>query len=241
MNLNGVLFLAARTARSQAYAQCMAAHKLIPEEVVIFGKQGNKRLGQSKNIICQKMDKSLFIPDLSRTLEDSCQDNQWNPIFLDCESINAPALLKKIDKISPKLVIYSGYGGEIVSSELLGLNIPFLHIHAGRLPNYRGSTTIYYSILQEQNCAASAILLANDIDTGPIVASKTYPAPPTNIDIDYIYDSAIRADLLVTVLNNYAEHGELPTPIHQEIEEGQDYYIIHPVLKHLAMLSIGNR
>jgi len=113
--------------------------------------------------------------------------------------------------------------------------------HAGALPNYRGSTTIYYSILQEQNCAASAILLANDIDTGPIVASKTYPAPPTNIDIDYIYDSAIRADLLVTVLNNYAEHGELPTPIHQEIEEGQDYYIIHPVLKHLAMLSIGNR
>ena len=94
MNLNGVLFLAARTARSQAYAQCMAAHKLIPEKVIIFGKQNSKRLGQSENIICQKMDESLFIPNLSLTLEDSCQDNQWDPMFLDCESINAPALLK---------------------------------------------------------------------------------------------------------------------------------------------------
>ena len=47
MKLEGVVFLAARTARSQAYAQCMAAHGLDPEQVLIYGGGGLGRPGQS--------------------------------------------------------------------------------------------------------------------------------------------------------------------------------------------------
>ena len=241
MKLDGVLFLAARTARSQAYAQCMAAHALEPEQVLIYGGENSGRPGQGAEVLSGNIGLSIFVPDLSQPLEDSCQRRAWSIATLGSESVNSAEIVEKLREISPKLVVYSGYGGEIVSPELLGLNVPFLHIHGGWLPDYRGSTTIYYSILQERNCSASAILLSNDIDTGPVIARETYPAPPAGVDVDYVYDSAIRANLLVKVLGDYARQGEWPALRPQAAGEGKDYYVIHPVLKHLAMLAIGNR
>jgi len=241
VKLDGVLFLAARTARSQAYAQCMAVHGFEPEQVLIYGEPGNGRPGQSGDVAWVDMSQSIFVPDLSRSLEDSCQGEGWKLTTLGSESVNATELVQKLREISPDMVVYSGYGGEIVGEELLGLNIPFLHIHGGWLPDYRGSTTIYYSILQDRNCSASAILLSNTIDAGPVIARETYPVPPAGIDVDYIYDPAIRADLLVKVLGDYARQGGWHAMRSQAPDEGRDYYVIHPVLKHLAMLAIGNR
>lgn len=241
MKLEGVLFLAARTARSQAYAQCMAAHDLDPDQVLIYGGNSGRRPGQSMDVSFENLEQDILVPDLSVPLEVSCQSRQWDIATLACESVNSPEIAQTLQELSPKLVVYSGYGGEIVSSELLGLNAPFLHIHGGWLPEFRGSTTIYYSILQEGSCAASAILLSNTIDTGPVIARKNYPVPPAGVDVDYLYDSAIRADLLVEVLGEYAREGGWQTLRSQTSEEGRDYYVIHPVLKHLAMLAIGNR
>lgn len=241
MKLDGVLFLAAHTARSQAYAQCMAAHGLDPEQVLIYGRENSGRPGQSVDITFENSEQPVFVPDLSVALQDSCQARQWDIKTLACESVNAPEIVQVLRKMAPKLVVYSGYGGEIVSSGMLGLNVPFLHIHGGWLPDYRGSTTIYYSILQERNCSASAILLSNDIDTGPVIARESYPVPPAGVDVDYVYDSAIRADLLAKVLGDYVKQGGWQTLTPQTTAEGRDYYVIHPVLKHLAMLAIGNR
>lgn len=241
MKLEGVLFLAARTARSQAYAQCMAVHGLDPQQVLIYGGSKSGRPGQRVDVNFEDIEQAVFVPDLSVPLEDSCQNRQWDITILASESVNSPEIIQTLHDISPKLVVYSGYGGEIVSSELLGLNAPFLHIHGGWLPYYRGSTTIYYSILRERNCSASAILLSNEIDTGPVIARESYPVPPAGVDVDYVYDSAIRADLLVKVLGDYTNQGGWRTLSPQVTEEGRDYYVIHPVLKHLAMLAIGNR
>lgn len=240
MKLEGVLFLAARTARSQAYAQCMAARGLDPQQVLIYGSSESGRPGQSVDVSVEDIEQAVFVPDLSVPLEGTCQNRQWNITRLVCESVNSPEIAKTLRDIAPKLVVYSGYGGEIVSSELLGLNAPFLHIHGGWLPDYRGSTTIYYSILRERNCSASAILLSNEIDAGPVIARESYPVPPAGVDVDYVYDSAIRADLLVRVLGDYNNQGGWRTLNPQTSEQGRDYYVIHPVLKHLAMLAIGN-
>jgi methionyl-tRNA formyltransferase len=240
VKLDGVLFLAARTARSQAYAQCMAAHGFDPEQVLIYGGSQSTRPGQSVAVSFDDIEQAVFVPDLSVALEDSCQNRQWDITRLDCESVNSPDIVKTLRDKAPKLVVYSGYGGEIVSSELLGLNALFLHVHGGWLPDYRGSTTIYYSILRERNCSASAILLSSEIDAGPVIARESYPVPPAGVDVDYVYDSAIRADLLVKVLGDYSSQGGWRTLSPQTSERGRDYYVIHPVLKHLAMLAIGN-
>ena len=72
------------------------------------------------------------------------------------------------------------------------------------------------------------------IDSGPIVARRHYPPPP-GIDVDLVYDSVIRADLLVRVLRDFAETREWPRI--EDTGSGTTYYVIHPVLKHLALLS----
>ena len=63
-----------------------------------------------------------------------------------------------------------------------------------------------------------------------------YPAPPAGVDIDYFYDSAIRADLMADTVAAWRAQGRLT-----EVRVGgggADYYVVHPLLKHLALLSL---
>jgi methionyl-tRNA formyltransferase len=102
------------------------------------------------------------------------------------------------------------------------------------LPECRGSTTIYYSILIENTCWASAIFLTPGIDEGNVIAVSSSPPPPANVD--YIYEPYIRAMVLKKALEEYIEKGKF-TETRQESEQGNTYYVIHPVLKHIASLK----
>ena len=137
------------------------------------------------------------------------------------------------------MFIFSGYSGQIVKAPLINGGLNLLHIHAGWLPEYRGSTTIYYSWLLEGRCGVSALLINDGIHTGPLVDRQNYPAPSAGINVDVLYNYSLRADLLVNVLRSFFEHGELPR-IEADGEE-QTIYVIHPLLKHLALLSKSNQ
>ena len=71
------------------------------------------------------------------------------------------------------------------------------------------------------------------MDTGPIVHQKIFQKP-NHVFIDEIYDSYIRSETLLDVLKNNMLENEIIT---QDLEEGNTYFIIHPVLKHIAILS----
>jgi methionyl-tRNA formyltransferase len=135
----------------------------------------------------------------------------------------------------PRLVVFSGFGGEILKKDLLDSGAPLLHLHAGRLPDYRGSTTVYYSYIRERRLGVSALFLRERIDQGPVIARKWYPPPPPGMELDYLYDSAIRADLLVQVMTEWARYGKFRRLIRQSPNEGTVYYVIHPLLKHVAL------
>lgn len=239
MKLDDVLFLAANTARAQAYAQALESRNIRLDKCIIFDDDAGAKEGKPqipKRTAGGLPD--LFLPDLSIPIAQSCQVISENLLQLTTTDINDPQILDAIAGIAPKLVIYAGYGGQILGPDLLKCAPAFLHIHAGYLPAYRGSTTIYYSLLNENRCGVSAFLMQPDIDMGPIIARKHYPAPPAGLDIDYVYDSAIRADLLVEVLERWQVKGEFETICQQEAESGKTYYIIHPVLKHASILSL---
>ena len=136
------------------------------------------------------------------------------------------------------MVIYSGFGGQIVSDKLLDFGIPFLHVHSGWLPEYRGSTTIYYSLLQDFECGVSAILMDKNIDDGPIIKRRIYPPPPKGMNIDYLYDNAIRANLLIEALESWLVDGCFSDGTQQTEEDASTYYVIHPLLKHIALLAL---
>ena len=239
MQLKGVLFLASQTTRSQAYAQAMVAHKLEPERVLVFGginaKQGPS-LGNDN--VSLSRSEGLAFPNLSISLSETCRLAKWKSEELSTSQVNDVAISNFVRALKPRLVIYSGFGGQLVGTELLEIGAPFLHIHSGWLPEERGSTTIYYSLLQGHECSASAIILDKGIDTGAIVARQRFARPPAGTDVDCMYDNAIRACLLVEVLEVFQKTGKLPEHIPQSPHAGTTHYVIHPVLKHIALLSL---
>jgi methionyl-tRNA formyltransferase len=233
--LDRALFLAARTPRSQAYAQAMAAAGLRPGQVLVCGEPD--AAAPSAPMRAARAG-GIALPDLAEPLESTCGAAGWSTETTPARNVNDADVIARIRALRPSCVIYSGFGGQIVWAAALDLGVPFLHSHSGWLPRYRGSTTVYYSILEARQCAASVLALAPEIDAGPVLARRRYPLPPAGLDVDRLYDSAIRADLLCSVLAEIDRIGTLPRALDAADEASQTYFVIHPVLKHLALLSL---
>jgi methionyl-tRNA formyltransferase len=236
--LSDVLLIAGHTPRSQAYVQTLAAHDLLPAHVLLLGDAPPSAAGEPTHT---EHIGDVLLPDLSVPLATSLTAAAVPYTWLATRDVNADEVREAVCALQPRLIIYSGYGGALVQRPLLELGITLLHVHSGWLPDYRGSTTLYYSLLCERRCAASALVLDAHIDTGPVVARKHYPAPPAGTDIDKRYDPAIRADLLREVLQSYHSTGHLPFHPPQRRDDGSTFYVIHPVLKHLALLGLPER
>ncbi len=237
MSSQGVTFIAAYSARSRAYAQAIQQAGLELETVVLYG-DSDLDTRTAVSLTNNTPIDGLFTPDLSIPLRETCAQAGWRIQQIASNDINSDELFNCVASLDSALFIFSGYSGQIVKAPLINGGFNLLHVHAGWLPEYRGSTTIYYSWLLDGRCGVSALLLDNGIDTGPIIARQHYPAPSANIDVDVLYDNTLRADLLVNVLRTYFDHGELPSV--EATGEEQTFYVIHPVLKHLALLSTPN-
>ena len=236
MHLDGVVLLAASTPRSQAYLQALVANGLKPDRVILFGEQ---TAHETRQMDAPQRFREIVLPNLTESLAVSSEQAGIATSSCATGDVNADEVADEIADASPRVVIYSGRGGQIVGERLLRLGPQFLHLHSGWLPEYRGSTTLYYALLNGEPPAVTAILLDRMIDTGPVVARRHYPRPPASLDLDRVYDAAIRADLLVRVMREYATNGSFPVVQHQTPSEGTTYYVIHPVLKHLARLSLS--
>jgi methionyl-tRNA formyltransferase len=164
--------------------------------------------------------------------------NGWRIKWLDTDSINSAQSIGALRDSGAKLAIFAGKGGEIVSPEVLAQGVPIMHMHPGRLPEQRGSTTIYYSLLEGKQCAVSAILMDKEIDAGPVLAINNYAAPSQGIDVDVEYDCAIRADTMTGIIKHWRKDFELPRVQPAPDSAGRLHFVVHPLLKHLALLSL---
>jgi len=236
------LFLAAETPRSKAYAQAFQTKGIRFSKTVIFDKPGvqqpgNNNIQGNPDVAC-----NVALADLNIPLATSCKAISDEVDEIRAENVSDPhiaAVLEEAAGRGVELVVYSGYGGQLVAPQTLGIGIPFLHAHSGWLPEYRGSTTIYYSLLNGDGCGVSAILLSPGIDEGPVLARKKFPPPPPGVDIDYFYDPAIRADLICEVLTAWTISGRFSRADIQNNESATTYYVVHPAIKHLATMRVN--
>ena len=67
---------------------------------------------------------------------------------------------------------------------------------------------------------------------------RKFRAPKDRTQIDHIHDSKVRAKVLIETLLEYCKSGKWIFDPENNLN-GQTYYIIHPVLKHIAIL--GNK
>jgi methionyl-tRNA formyltransferase len=91
-------------------------------------------------------------------------------------------------------------------------------------------------MINQKKCGASAIFLNEKIDEGDILASGEFPTPSDGTDIDYVYEPWTRAMVLLKAIEHYVSHGDFKT-VKQNIEGENTYFIIHPVLKHIALMQ----
>lgn len=173
--------------------------------------------------------------EMAHRIKTFCGDH-YIKVCTYAADINSKELQQALTLDESKLTIYSGYGGQIVKTSILNSVNQLLHIHSGVLPEYRGSTTLYYAILNNDTCGATAILLDRNIDTGVIVGEKQYPTPKPGTDIDFYLDIKFRTSLLVEIVQYYQRNNCFKSEVIQSIDEGKTYYVAHPLLRHLAML-----
>lgn len=234
MILSEFALVAANTARSKAYIQLMTQNSLIPAKCYLL-VNSQDTLHTTGN---ETLDSDTYFR-VNESILTTIEKYKIPYTILHTTDINNELVANILQYTPEKYFIYSGYGGSILASHLFKIQKKWIHIHAGLLPQYRGSTTAYYSILCNHVIGASAIFLDEHIDQGAIISCNTYPCPPPTVNIDYIYEPYIRAKLLVSILKEYINVGEFSCTV-QNNSEAQMYYIIHPLLKHLAMLGLDN-
>lgn len=246
MRLNDLGMIAGDTSRSRAYLQALARHELLPNYVLMLEQSPDKPL-PSQLGISQSTSESERANGVDECWSEAHFDaNQPIKALLDelgiafeisaSKDINDPSVVEAIRRRSETTFIYSGFGGALLRKEALSTGKHFLHVHGGYLPDYKGSTTNYYSLIAENTLGASAIFLNEEIDCGPVLLRRKFPPPESRQAIDHIYDSGARAKVLVETLQSYLKFGgwKFELPINTG---GETYYIIHPVLKHIAILA----
>lgn len=234
--------LAVPSSRSRIYLDLLERHGVLPEPVLLL-EDPSVETAEQRRRAAESVPSGTVLPedpelDVRRTVRQRVEDLGIEHRALETLDPNAGVVVEAVAEFDQEFMVYSGPGGVILDGDLLTAGPQFLHVHAGELPDYRGSTTVYYSLLAESTCGATAFLMNENIDEGPIVAKESYPPPEDPKTLDFYYDPWIRARLLVKVLSSYRDEGYLPeTP--QRPDEGETYFIVHPVLKHLAVGNIS--
>lgn len=234
--------LAAPSNRSRIYLDLLERQGFLPEPVLLL-EDPSVETAEQRRRAAESTTSGTVLPedpdlDTRRTVRQRVKDLGIDHRVLDTLNPNAEGVVEAVAELNHEFLVYSGPGGVILDSDLLTVGPQFLHVHAGELPDYRGSTTVYYSLLAEGTCGATAFLMNENIDQGPIVAKESYPPPEDPETLDLYYDPWIRARLLIKVLSLYRDEGDLPeTP--QRPDEGETYFIVHPVLKHLTVSKIS--
>ena len=220
MILRDIAMLAVGNRRSISYLKELMQRDYLPSFALVLSTEGNRTPGQK-----DKSENFEFLDLLQKAGID----------YLVCPTadINSADIIAILSGRPETYFIYSGPGGAILRHDILSLGKEFLHIHAGRIPEFKGSTTIYYQLLVENKCSATAIFLRSKIDEGPVIATREFE-PPLEEEIDYEYDPKIRALLLGDVIELYTKTGFFETCMQND--DGESYYIMHPVLRHITVL-----
>ena len=152
--------LITNTKRSIQYLKLLNKKKLFPNQVIYL--DDNK-----KNNISHKLKKILYF-------------KKYNLSIFKTNNINNFKVVKCLTKSKIKNIIYSGYPAKIVKSKKLLKEKNLIHSHPGFLPYYKGSTTIYYSILNEKKIYCTTFIMNEKIDSGKILLTKRYKIPKKN-------------------------------------------------------------
>tara|TARA_B100002052_G_scaffold255080_1_gene245076 strand:- start:13003 stop:13656 length:654 start_codon:yes stop_codon:yes gene_type:complete len=197
------------TQRSKIYFDQLIKNNLKPDQIILLVNK-------------IKIKKKLNLKKLKK----------FNFIKFKSDSVDNVKVSNYLLKSKLKNFIYSGYPGKIIKNKNLLKNKNLIHSHSGKLPEYPGSTSLYYMILNINKIFCSTIILNQNLDGGKILLTKKYNIPKNKILIENNLDNNIRAKNMVTVIKNFKKFYKKKKNI---VKNFSPYYIAHPIIRQIVL------
>jgi len=117
MNLHNIAMVAADTSRTRLYLMELIKNKLLPNHILLLLSNEEGLLPGQK-----KRDSESGLIDLIKSVG-------INYNIAPNSDINSDQVVEKIEGMSEKVIIFSGYGGVLLKNKTLETGKNFLHIH----------------------------------------------------------------------------------------------------------------
>tara|TARA_B100000579_G_C22846362_1_gene864644 strand:+ start:2095 stop:2745 length:651 start_codon:yes stop_codon:yes gene_type:complete len=201
--------------RSLEYLNVFIKLKKVPKKIYYINDNKN-------NLIKKKIEQIIFSNKIFKN----------SKIFFSKNFDNQT--IKYLLREKEKNFVLSLPHGIIIKSKKLLSTKNLIHFHPGRLPLFRGATSIYYSLLRKKEIYCSTIIMSLRLDSGDLLFSKKFPFPKKVKDIDRKYDIEIRKICLEHLIKNLGSFK--PTP--QKKLKKLHYYLAHPIIRKLAIINM---
>lgn len=227
----GMIFL--DSPRARAYLHAMNEQSVFPQEVVLMAGGGlpeglveeAARYGYNQQYFDLQASPSGFFREQGVTVHE-----------VPSADINSPEVRRALKRCGCKDFLFTG--GGIIAGESFRVGKRFIHIHPGFVPEFRGSTCFYYSLLEEGELGATAFFMVEELDKGPVLARKCF-RPNVHLEleqrlfIDHVLDPYIRMETFREVLEGYVNGTDLEAST-QPPGNRPAYYVAHPLLRRAA-------
>ncbi len=108
--------------------------------------------------------------------------------IINVTSVNDANCIKRLQELKPDMVIV--HGTRIISKEVLqSVEVPFINMHAGITPFYRGVHGGYWALANQDpdHCGVTIHLIDEGIDTGGVIYQSVISVTPEDNFITYPY------------------------------------------------------
>ncbi len=142
----------------------------------------------------------------------------------------------------PDLIAFTG-GGMIRKQVFDASGLGVFNVHMGILPPYRGMDVVEWPVLEGRHkdvgLGVTLHFMDSGVDTGPIIAAQRVPLKKgdTFERLRARYEGAMVELMMLGV--KMARDGDLH-PKAQSKDGGQQYFVMHPRLRHIAEKRLAN-
>lgn len=211
--------------------------KVFLEESVPRGELLRRRIKKMgfKKVAGQILFKGLVAKPLEkssrRRLQEIKENNHMSDapiptdVILEVSSVNDEQCIRELKTINPDLVVVNGT--RIISREVLqSIDAPFLNMHAGITPLYRGVHGGYWALAEQdaQHCGVTVHLIDEGIDTGSVIYQSVIQVQPEDNFITYPYlQFALGLEDMVRAVEDFTGEG-----IHTKVVDLPSKFRTHP-------------
>lgn len=149
--------------------------------------------------------------------ENNCLDTseKWKRRleWLHVKSVNDNEVISRIEQLSPDIIVVNGT--RIISERILNsTDKPFINMHMGITPKYRGVHGAYWAAVNNdyENCGVTIHMVSTGIDTGDVICQKTIQVTQKDNYVTYPYlQMAAGIPLELETLHQFEQSGEIAT------------------------------